>query len=127
MKNLSKAAFFEADDLPLESVELPSDLYGEDVCLRVRTMTGHERSDLEKRFVGREAADEPGDFRATLLLLCVVDEAGEPFFEPTDREALMGKNAGTLETIFEKACELNGFRDKDVEAMAKNSETSPAS
>ena len=32
----------------------------------------------------------------------------------------MAKNSKTLEAIFEKACALNGIREKDVEALEKN-------
>ena len=119
MKTITKAAFLEADDLPLTSVKLPK-VYGEDMCLYVRTLRGDEKSVLEKRYMNRNAADDPGDFRGTILILCIVDETGKPVFAEADRNAVMSKSSSTLETLFERACELNGFREKDVEALEKN-------
>lgn len=123
MKVIDKEAFFAADDLPLTPVPLP-DMYGKDSGFYIRTMTGTERSALEKRFMSSNVArQDPGGFRATVLAQCVVDADGEHIFSEKDREKLMAKNAGTLEVIFTKVCEVNGLTKKDVDDIAKNSET----
>jgi len=122
MKPLTKEEFLTADDLPLTAVELPAELYGEGRGVFVRSMTGTERSKLEKRFLAREAKEAPGDFRCTVLTLTVVDAEGQRLFEDGDevRKRLMGKNARGLEVIFEAACRLNGFSKKDVDAVKKD-------
>ena len=116
MKPLSKEEFLDADDLPLTAVELPAELYGDGRGVFVRSMSGTERAKLEKRFFGRDARESPGEFRATVLMLAVVDAKGQPLFSDDDRQKLMGKNARGLEVIFTKACRLNGFTKEDVEA-----------
>lgn len=120
MKCLSSADFLSADDLPIVPVKLP-DTYGKDACVYIRTLTAHERSELEKRFTKTRPEDEPGQFRSAVLVRSIVDEAGARMFTDKDSAALMGKSASVLETIFEAACERNGFRDKDVETLSKNS------
>lgn len=127
MKCLTKDEFLSADDLPLVPVPLPEELYGKDVGVFVRSMDGTEKAMLEERFQNKEPTDDILDFRGTVLVSTIVNEKGQRLFSDKDRDAVMGKNAEGLETIFEKACDLNGFRAKDVEALAKNSETTPSS
>lgn len=119
MQVISADEFLSADDLPLVPVNLPP-AYGEGRGVFIRSMVGRERSALEKRFSGRNPSDAPGEFRCAMLLATVVDENGEPVFKEEHRKDLMGKNAQTLELMFEAACEVNGFTQKDVEESAKN-------
>lgn len=120
MKVLDKEAFFATDDLPLVPVVLPK-MYGDDVGFFVRTVTGEERSELERRFSGEGAAiKNPGAFRSTILISCIVKEDGEHVFEDDDAPKLMAKNGGTLELLFEAACVENGFTKKDVETIEGN-------
>ena len=120
MKVLDKEAFFATDDLPLVPVPLP-EMYGDDVGFYTRTVTGDERSELERRFSGKgEAIKNPGAFRSTILISCIVKEDGEHVFNNEDAPRLMAKNGGTLEILFEAACEENGFTKKDVETIEGN-------
>jgi hypothetical protein len=89
--------------------------------IRLASMTARERSTLEKQFMGQgEAMKDPGGFRVALLVRTIVDDAGELLFTDDDRDMLLSKNAKKLEVLFEAACELNGFTDKDVEDLEKN-------
>ena len=127
MKCLSKAAFLDADDLQTERAELPPELYGDGACVYVRVMGGVERGELEKEWAGREPSDDPSAWRAAMLILCVTDENGDMMFEEADRDRLMGKNGRVLESLVERAMDLNGYSAKSVKALEKNSESSPAS
>ncbi len=123
MAVITKEAFLAADDRPTVDVPLPPDLYGEGMCAKLRTMSGTERAELEKRFAGTDAAEtDPGGFRAALLVATWVDEAGEPMWTAEDAAAMLNKNAGTLEAIVEKTCKLNGFTKSDVEGLQKNAD-----
>ncbi len=123
LKAIGAKAFLLADDRPSESVLLDPRYYGDGACVYVRRMSGKERSDIEKRWYDKEVGQNPGGFRWDVLQRAVVDENGNALFEPGMQADVMGKSAGTLETLFEKACELNGLRSKDIEELEKNSES----
>jgi len=123
MSVVTKDAFLAAEDRPTVDVPLLAEYYGEGMVARLRTMSGVERADMEKRFAGSEAATtDPGGFRAAILTATWVDEAGEPLFTAEDAAALLSKNAKTLETVVEVACKLNGFTKEDVEDLEKNAQ-----
>jgi hypothetical protein len=121
-KALARDVFLAARKLPLDRVPLDETLYGEGACLYVRSMTGHDRSEYEKRWGGKTAAKNPGAFRWDMLLRTVCDEEGELIFRDADGQLAMEQDAGTIETLFEAACVMNGLRERDVEELAKNSE-----
>lgn len=125
-KALEVTKFLQAEDRPLEEVPLP-ECYGKGACVYVRRMSGTERSQIEKRWYDKEVSANPGGFRWDVLLRTIVDEEGNALFTADMQADVMGKSAGTLETLFEKACELNGLRKKDVEELEKNSESGQSS
>ena len=61
--------------------------------------------------------------RSKLVALTVVDGLGVPIFSDADIQALGNKNAGALNRIFQKAQELSGLNEEEVNDMVKNSET----
>jgi hypothetical protein len=126
LKAIAAKAFLAAEDRPLEKVPLP-ECYGKEACFYVRRMSGTERSEIEKRWYNKEVSTNPGGFRWDVLLRTIVDEGGNAIFTADMQAGVMGKNAGTLEMLFEKACELNGLRAKDVEELEKNSESGQSS
>lgn len=121
-KALEREVFLAARKLPIKKVLLNETLYGEGACLYVRSMTGADRSDYEKRWSGRKPAADPGGFRWDLLLRTVSDGNGNLIFKDADRPAAMQQDAGTIEDLFTAACTMNGLRDQDVEELAGNSE-----
>ena len=123
-KATTKEAFLAANDRPLVRVPLDEALYGKDACFYVFVMTGDERSDFEARWMARDVKKQPGAFRWDLLFRTVVNELGEAIFNEKDREAAMGKSAPTMEKLFEKSCEVNALREKDVVELEKNSDSS---
>jgi hypothetical protein len=120
-KAITKEEFLAADDLPLEKFDLPAEFFGEDACVYLRMMTARERGDWEKVWMGKDGRDNPGKWRGDLLAQTIVDETGRRLFELADVGDVLGKSAGVIEDIFERACELNGFRETDVEGLEKNS------
>lgn len=121
-KALEREVFLAARKLPIKQVPLNESLYGDGAHLYVRSMTGQDRSDYEKRWAGRKASANPGGFRWELLRLTVCNEAGELILEDADRQAAMQQDAGTIEELFSAACVMNGLRDEDVAELAENSE-----
>lgn len=120
MRVLGKEEFLQSDDKKPTWVPLPPDLYGEDSGFFVRVMSGWERSEIEKLYIDGDPKQDPGGFRGRILVSTIVDESGKPVFDKSDIQAIMEKNAGTLEVLFEKTCELNGLTKKDVERLEKN-------
>ena len=65
--------------------------------------------------------------RAKLLVKCIIDpETGERVFTEQQINALGEKSGKVLDRLFEKASELSGLSEEDVEDLAKNSEAGPA-
>ena len=57
--------------------------------------------------------------------MTVCDENGKRIFKDEDIPALGKKSAKALSLIFDKAQELNGLSDEDVEKLSKNSVSAP--
>ena len=124
MAFITRDQFLAADDLPTVEVPLP-EAYGTDAVMLMRMLTGTERAEIEKRYSGGErAVKDPGGFRARLLSTMCVGEDGKLLFTQDDAAAILEKNAKTIEDLVTKACDLCGFTKKDVEDIAKNSESS---
>lgn len=114
----------EAKDLARERVEVPA--WGLSEPIYVREMTGNERDALEAFLASNRGPDEKVNLRGLrgrLAALTLVDKDGNRIFSDDDMEAVGNKGAKSLELIVEKAMELNAIRQKDVEALAKNSAT----
>lgn len=118
---LTREQILQSDDLQPSEVEVKE--WGGSVF--VRAMNAEERSDIEKRFKGRDPTMDLADFRTTLVALTTVDEKGELLFTLDDIALLKKKHSNAIETIFEMASAKNGFTKKDVEELEKNSESGP--
>lgn len=116
MALLSKSSILQAADLQHEDLPMPQ--WGGTV--RVRTMTGQERDEF-RMAVSAEGGVPVGQFNAALLLVTLVDEAGERLFTPDDMAALQKKNAATLDRLALVAVRLNGLGGQAVEGAVKNS------
>lgn len=90
-------------------------------CVYVRMLSATERSEIEEFYMTiKDKKKGVGTFRKEVLKRCLVNKDGTPMI--TDEAVanhLMGKNANAIETIFEAACTLNGFREKDVDTLKK--------
>jgi hypothetical protein len=124
---LDRAALLTKEKLEVVKVDL-----GNDEFVYVRQMTGHERDAFEQSLlkknrdskgtvIGYEQATE--DFRAKLAVLTICDENGTLLLTPGDFKVLsMSMSAKRLETIINKAQELNKISEEDKENLVKNSE-----
>ena len=86
----------------------------------VVSMTAMERAEIEKRWSRKDATGDPAAFRADVLERSLKNEDGTPLATTEQIKALMGKNANAIERLFEAACRVSGFNNKDVEELGKN-------
>lgn len=117
---LNKAEILAQDDLKFEDIQIPE--WG-GAWVRVRTLNASERDEFEAGTVkrnGKKMETNLANIRSRLCLLCMVDENGERLFTDGDMYPLGGKSAAALDRVFSVAQKLNGFRDEDVDELAKN-------
>lgn len=115
---LSKKEILEVQDI--QKVEVPVPEWGGAVY--VKAMTGVERESWESSLYPGGKKDLR-HIREKLLVRTLVDETGERIFGDKDVDALSQKNGIILNRLFEKAQEINGLRNEDVEERSKNSES----
>jgi len=88
--------------------------------IRVVSMTGTERSEIEKRWTKTDASTDPAAFRADVLQRTLKSDDGSPFGTPDQIKALIGKNAQAVERLFEAACRVSGMSKRDVKELEGN-------
>lgn len=126
MAVLGRNQILAAPDIKTERVEVPE--WGGEVL--VRGLNGAERDAFEASIVeqrGKKTEFNLRNVRARFVALCCVDEAGQRLFAEGDVQALGRKSARALSRVWDKARELSGLTDDDVEELTKNSEPSDQS
>ena len=121
MAVLGRDAILAAQDIQQEVLPVPE--WGGDVI--VRALSGTQRDAFEAGVVeqrGKDTKMNLVNIRARLVALSVVGEDGKPLFSEKDIPALGKKSARALQRVWDKARELSGLSDDDVEELAKNSE-----
>lgn len=117
---LDKAAIAAAQDGDIfEDVEVPE--WGGTV--RIRVMTGRERDAWEASLMtrkGKRMEFTYTNYRASLLVRCIVDEDGKRLFGDHDIGTLSEKSAPAIERLFEAARKINRLNDEDVEEMTQD-------
>jgi len=124
LKRLSKNDILEANDLQTDEVEVPE--WGGVVL--VRGLTGTERESWEESRIDRKKKPKKGGdsnirmthFRASLVARTVVDDNGNLIFSDSDVVKLGQKNGAALNRVFEKAHQLSGMSEADVEEMEED-------
>ena len=119
MALLSRDDILNVDDKVFEDIEVPE--WGGEV--RVRGMSGAQRDDYEASILQQNGSDRKvnlANARAKLVARCLVDADGRLLFTADDVRALGRKSARALERVFDKARELSGMTEKDVESLAEN-------
>ena len=125
MALLTREEILQADDLPVEDVDVPE--WGGTV--RVRTLSGAERDRFEGSITeqrGKKIKVKADNIRAKLVALSVVNEKGQPVFDEGDVRQLGKKSAKALDRVFDVAQRLSGISDEDVEELAKNLPAGPS-
>jgi hypothetical protein len=123
---LSRDAIFAVNDYKVEVVEVPE--WGGQV--KVKGLTGRERDEFEAgMFVrrGREMVRDTANLRARLVVLCALDEAGNPLFQRDDIKALGEKSGAALDRLYEAAAKLSGIMDSDLEDKIEDFGEAPGS
>lgn len=117
-KELSAADILNANDEVIEKVDVPE--WGGHVY--VRSLTGHERDAFEESIIegrGKNRNVNMRNLRAKLVAAATVDSNKKRLFDAAQVDALGKKNSRALDRVFEKAQELSGLRDEDVEELTK--------
>ncbi|MCD0450764.1 phage tail assembly chaperone [Actinocorallia sp. API 0066] len=129
MAFLTKDAILAASDRAHRDVDVPE--WGGTV--RVMALSGTDRDAFEAAFVdakggkgGPSASVRLHNFRAKLLVKCLVDDQGNRLFTNADATELGQKSAAVVDRLFDIARELSGM-DDDAEAEGKDdSEPDPS-
>ena len=115
----SREAILAIDDSNVEQVVVPE---WNGVTIKVRSLTGHERDQLEASMIGKNGKADTArglkNFRARLVVATVVDDNGAPMFTAADIDALAGKSAAALDRISTVAMRLSGLSSEDVTELA---------
>ena len=107
----------KADDTKRELVEVPE----WDGSVYVKAMTGIERDKFEN-YVTKKKKNVEG-VMAYLCAIAMCDEDGKPIVTLNQVNDLNKKSVSALTRVFEAASRLNSLTDKDVEDLAKNSDS----
>lgn len=115
---LNRDAILGADDLQTEDVPVPE--WGG--AVRVRTFTGEDRDTWEQSLVDIETGERKPqhNFRAHLVALTAIDDAGNRLFTTEDVAALGAKSGIALDRVWEVAMRLNGLTEDAVEELTGN-------
>lgn len=115
-KFLSKLEILQADDLPIQEIQVPH--WGGFV--RIRSLTSEERDRFEFAIEEDKKAGKV-NVRARLVALVVVDENGKQIFSDLEAQLLARKNGAAMDLIFDAAAKANGLTSADVKDLEKNS------
>lgn len=119
MDFLTRDQILNAKDGAIETVAVPE--WGGHI--RVRSLSGAERDAFEASITerhGKRVDVNLDNFRARLVALCAVDDAGAALFYPSDVVLLGEKSAAALQRVFNVCQRLNGLTNEDVEELVKN-------
>ncbi len=109
---LSREAILEADDLPVEELEVPE--WG--CWVRIKAMDALKMQRLANALVGLD--DE--HMHVLMVAASLVDENGEPLFSLDDVDELKKKRGEAIRRISEAAMKLNRSGPQAVEAFQEN-------
>lgn len=119
-EKINRDTILQMQDIAFEEVVIPE---WNGMTVRVKSLTGAERDDLEASMLegeGKKTHIKLSNLRAKMVARTVVDESGQRVFADADIPALSQKNAAALDRIFTVARRLSGMSDEDVEELTKN-------
>jgi hypothetical protein len=96
--------------------------------IRLRSLTGRERDRFEASTApkGQRQKQNLDNFRARLVVLCIVGEDNEPIFNNGDVKMVGEMNSAGLSRVFNKCNEMNGLTEEDVEELTEGFGSDPA-
>lgn len=116
---LSRQQIQQAKDLGTEEVLIPE--WGGSVV--VKQLNADERMTLQEAVTYVEDGVTKSDQRKMmigLVIVCTVDEKGDPLFSQDDAAWLQTKNANAVLRIFNVASRINGMGTEEVAAITEN-------
>lgn len=118
-KQLSRDEILQANDRPIEKVEVPE--WGGHVF--VQSMSGNDRDKMELRLTqmkGNDPSERFSNLRALVVSLCVVDNNGKHLFSEKDVDELGKKSATALDRVFQKSSAISRILEDSVKEAEKN-------
>lgn len=116
-KELSIVDILNTKDISIKKV----DIEVWDGYVYVKSMSATERAEIEEFY--NQSKGKKGiasKFRKEIIKRTLCDCNGTLLINDDQTLThLMNKNAEAIETIVEKACEVNGFREQDVDEIKK--------
>lgn len=115
---LSRSQILDTDDRLYAEVDVPE--WGGTV--RLRGLNGTERDQFEADSIrqrGNNRTLNLQNLRARLVVAAAVDEEGRQLFSTDDVRVLGRKSAKAIDRLFDKAQELSGMSDADVEELTE--------
>jgi hypothetical protein len=133
MPLLTHDEILDADDRETEDVPVPewapkTAANKNEYVVRIRTLMAKERDEFEAGTVkqrGNKTEQNLANFRARLVSMCIINEAGEVMFNPKDIPSLGKKSAKALGRVFDACQKLNGFTQQDVEELTEGFDDAP--
>ena len=113
---LTKEAILAASDLKTETVSVAE--WGGDV--KVRSMTGLERDSFGASLRDADGKVTLVNYRAKLLVRCMVNDDGSPMFTVDELAAIGGKSSAAIDRVFTVAERLNAMMPDALDAAEKN-------
>jgi hypothetical protein len=112
-----------ATSIPDETVDVPE----WDGKIRLRGLSAAERDAYEQGLMEQNAKGEYrtrrdlSNIRASFLVKCIIDEAGERVFNDSDASALGEKSAAVIDRLWDRARALSGMAvgEEAVEAFGR--------
>lgn len=124
------------DLLKKENVKIEKVFINDNDFVYVKSMTARVRDELEssslvrhrnKKGLVTSVESDLSDFRARLAVRTICDEKGKELLNIEDYKTLSQNiTARSLEFIINKAQEINGISDGDVDELIKNSKAAPS-
>jgi hypothetical protein len=119
MKGLMRDQILDADDMKLQTVEVPE--WGGTVFVRV--MSGAARDSWEVDTFISNGDDELANrhnIRARMVSRAACDEDGVRLFSDADVEELGKKSSIALDRVYAAAFAINKLNREDIEELEKN-------
>lgn len=125
MHELTAEQILSTEDIIEELLEVP-EWKG---TVRVRGLTGRERDAYEASLLdqrGRSTKANLQNARTKLVVLSVRNADGGRMFTEAQIGEVSGKSASALNRIWQKAIELSGMSDEDVEELTLGFDDAPS-
>lgn len=125
MKELTAEEILGSHDIIEELLEVP-EWKG---TVRVRGLTGRERDAYEASLLdqrGRSTKANLQNARTKLVVLAVHNPDGSRMFNESQISELSSKSAAALDRIWQKARDLSGMSDEDIEELTLGFDDAPS-